>query len=204
MKRKGIGSHTNPNNGESDDWITPPDIVRALGRFSLDPCASQKMFYRTASHMICQPADGLNESWHGRVWLNPPYSEAALWLAKLAAHGRGTALVFARTETKMFAEHVWPHFSAIKFLTGRLHFYRPDGTRSKGNSGGPSVLIAYGERDAQILNESDLPGIVLIPLLSLPRLSNAASPCPSGHSCGRSSTRPSVPAARPPSLDRRP
>lgn len=40
MKRNGIGSHTLPNNGESDIWLTPPEIVGALGHFDLDPCAA--------------------------------------------------------------------------------------------------------------------------------------------------------------------
>ncbi len=40
--------------------------------------------------------------------LNPPYGEQTeRWLAKLAKHGNGIALVYARTETKMFFDSVW-------------------------------------------------------------------------------------------------
>lgn len=47
----------------------------------------------------------------------------------------------------MFFEHVWPHASCMLFLRGRLTFCYPDGVGSKvgHNSGGPSVLIGYGE-----------------------------------------------------------
>lgn len=31
MKRAGIGSHTLPNRGATNDWITPPHIIEALG-----------------------------------------------------------------------------------------------------------------------------------------------------------------------------
>ena len=38
--RTGIGSHTRAVRGRTDDWLTPPEIIAALGRFDLDPCAS--------------------------------------------------------------------------------------------------------------------------------------------------------------------
>lgn len=49
------GIHTKPIRGASHDWLTPPEIVRALGRFSLDPCAHPQQFYRTARRMIAPP-----------------------------------------------------------------------------------------------------------------------------------------------------
>lgn len=98
--------------------------------------------------------------WHGCVWLNPTYGKmTAKWLGKLAGHGNGMALVFARTETAMFFEHIWPKASALLFLRGRLTFCYPDGTGSKAgnNSGGPSVLVAYGPACSERLKEvSDL------------------------------------------------
>lgn len=93
------------------------------------------------------------------VWLNPPYGrQTGVWLDRLSKHGNGIALVFARTDTAMFFDHVWPRASAYLFLKGRLHFCRPDGTPAKHNSGGPSVLIAYGEVATERLNRSSLEG----------------------------------------------
>ena len=51
--------------------------------------------------------------------------------------------------------------SCALFLEGRLYFDRPDGTRAKGNSGGPSVLLAYGEENARLLQVSSLKSGVL-------------------------------------------
>jgi hypothetical protein len=90
--------------------------------------------------------------WIGRVWLNPPYGrETGNWLAKLADHGNGIALIFARTETEMFFEQVWERADALLFLRGRLHFYHVDGTKAAANAGAPSVLIAYGENNVNSL-----------------------------------------------------
>jgi hypothetical protein len=103
--------------------------------------------------------DGLAHEWEGRVWMNPPYgNETGKWLKKLADHGRGTALIFARTETKMFFDHVWNRASGLLFLRGRLTFYHVTGQPADNNGGAPSVLIAYGAEDAWILRHCNLDG----------------------------------------------
>ena len=113
----------------------------------------------TAGIHYALPTDGLAEPWFGRVWLNPPYGpHAARWVQRLAEHGTGTALLFARTETAMFQDHVWPNAAAMLFLRNRPRFHRPDGTLPKGKSGGPMVLVAFGDRDAQALRDSGIPG----------------------------------------------
>ena len=147
------------------DWITPKFIIDALGgsnAFDLDPCQSPTQPWLCAKRGIVQPDDGLTAPWSGRVWCNPPYSvHASQWLAKLARHGRGTALVFARTETEMFFSHVWGVASAVLFIAGRLHFHYPDGRRAEANAGGPSCLIAYGEDDACWLASSGIAGALV-------------------------------------------
>lgn len=158
--RGGIGSHTLPNRGLSEDWITPKEIVDALGRFDLDPCVCDRQPWDTADIGIRREQDGLTQDWTGyRVWLNPPYGEKTiLWLAKLARHGNGIALIFARTETRMFFDHVWTKADGVFFFDGRLFFHRPDGSRADHNAGGPSCLIAYGEKNVESIQESGLKG----------------------------------------------
>jgi hypothetical protein len=147
-----MGSHQSAR-AETTTWLTPPEVIAALGPFDLDPCAAPSPRpWPTAARHIELPEDGLAAEWSGRVWLNPPYSfEAWVWLRKLADHGRGTALVFARTETAGFVDAVWRRATALLFLHGRLYFHRPDGTRAAANSGAPSVLVAYGFDDAATL-----------------------------------------------------
>ena len=144
--------------GGSDEWLTPPHIIAALGPFDLDPCSpGPRRPWDTAAKHYSAEDNGLRQEWSGRVWLNPPYSDAARWVARLADHGTGTALLFARTETAMWFDHIWPKASALLFLRGRLRFCRIDGKPADA-AAAPSVLIAYGAADAQMLQWSGLSG----------------------------------------------
>lgn len=158
MRLPGIGSHHSARS-ITDEWLTPPHITEALGTFDLDPCTTEENWIGATAFFSIED-DGLSLDWSGRVWMNPPYSEIETWMRRMADHGEGTALVFARTETRWWFESVWPRASAILFLRGRLTFHHGDGTRSKAghNSGGPSVLIAYGSADAAALRASGLDG----------------------------------------------
>lgn len=157
-ERKGIGSHQSAKMGK-DEWLTPPEIIKSLGGFDLDPCSPINRVWDTAKKHYNKKDNGLSKDWSGRVWCNPPYGlEASKWLEKLSSHGNGIALIFARTETKMFFSQVWEKATAVKFIQGRLYFYHSSGEKAKANAGAPSVLIAYGEECAEILQKSDIKG----------------------------------------------
>jgi hypothetical protein len=143
----------------TDVWLTPPHILEALGEFDLDPCSSEDRPWDTANKHYTIKDDGLIQPWSGRVWCNPPYGpKMAPFLQKLAAHpGGGVALVFARTETRAFFDHVWDKATAILFLKGRLKFHKPNGELG-GTAGSPSVLIAYGEAEAERLKNCNING----------------------------------------------
>lgn len=153
VKIKGMGGHHSPIMGK-DEWLTPPEIINNLGTFDLDPCSPVNRPWDTAAKHFTILEDGLSNDWEGRVWLNPPYGrEAAKWLDKLSQHGNGIALIFARTETEMFFNHVWNKADALLFFKGRLHFHHVDGERAKANAGAPSVLIAYGKNNVETLEK---------------------------------------------------
>lgn len=153
---KGMGGHQSAVMGK-DEWLTPPELLHLLGSFDLDPCSpgSRRPWDTAKTHFsLDEHGDGLLCEWFGRVWLNPPYGrEAVVWLSKLADHGNGIALIFARTETEMFFEQVWSRAAAVLFLRGRLHFHHVDGSRADFNSGAPSVLVAYGENNVSALSD---------------------------------------------------
>lgn len=161
-RARAMGAHESQR-ALTTTWLTPRHIIDALGPFDLDPCAAPG--WHTASRGIILPEDGLAAQWEGRIWLNPPYNKAAwLWLDKLSRHSDGgTALIFARTETVGFVEQVWSKATALLFLHGRLNFHHADGTRATANAGAPSVLVAYGEHDADIMRSAPLAG-TFIPL----------------------------------------
>ena len=156
--RKGIGSHQSANM-QNDEWLTPPHILDALGTFDLDPCAPIISPWTTAKNKFTIEDDGLKQKWFGRVWCNPPYGlQAAEWLNKLAEHGNGIALIFARTETRMFFDHVWNKADAVLFIEGRLFFHYVTGEKAPANAGAPSVLVAYGKENVEILKNCEIRG----------------------------------------------
>ena len=153
-----IGGHQSARM-KNDEWLTPPEILRKLGAFDLDPCSPVDRPWETAGRHYTILDDGLKQDWSGRVWLNPPYGlEAAKWLRRLVDHGNGIALIFARTETEMFFEHVWNAATALLFIKGRLYFHYVDGRRAAANSGAPSVLVAYGLNNGESLAQSGIEG----------------------------------------------
>ena len=143
----------------TDVWLTPPHILKALGEFDLDPCASLDRPWDTAKKHYTVKDDGLVSPWEGRVWMNPPYGPPmAQWLKKLSEYeGGGIALIFARTETKAFFDYVWDKADALLFIKGRLKFHTPDGMVG-GTAGSPSVLIAYGAENVEALKKSGIAG----------------------------------------------
>src|SRR5690349_17674464 len=118
--KKGIGGHQANWDGRSDTWLTPPHILKSLGKFDLDPCAAPSPRpWPTAKRHVELPTDGLSVEWKGRVWLNPPYGpQTGLWVERLAKHGNGISLTFARTETKFWHDWIFPFGHGILFLKG--------------------------------------------------------------------------------------
>ena len=154
---RSIGGHHRATPRRTRIWLTPLSMVRALGSFDLDPCGHAD--WPTAALRIYPPEDGLSLDWYGRCFVNPPYGpDTSKWIKKLAFHGNGIALIFARTETKIFFPWVWDRADGVLFLKGRINFYLPNGMRSRQNAGGPSVLIGYGLANAQALKDSGLKG----------------------------------------------
>jgi hypothetical protein len=137
-----------------DEWLTPPWLLARLGEFDLDPCSphESRRPWPTAKKHYCREENGLHHDWHGRVWMNPPYGKfAAQWMARLADHGDGMALLYARTDTESFFDFVWDKADAILFMKGRVLFHHVSGTRSRTCGGAASVLIAYGARNVETL-----------------------------------------------------
>ncbi len=141
----GMGGHQRAN-GVTDEWYTPPGIFDALGlTFDLDPCAPVGgVPWIPARRSLSIDDNGLAAPWKGRVWLNPPYgAQTGQWLGKLADHGDGIALVFARTDTVWFQQSA-PRADALCLISGRIRFFDADGKPGRYTGGAPSVLLAYG------------------------------------------------------------
>lgn len=157
-------THETPHQGATNVWLTPPEIIRDLGPFDLDPCAApEPRPWPTAARHIALPEDGLYAEWSGMVWLNPPYGpHTGEWLARLASHPEGgVAFTFARTETSYFFDHAWARGAGFYFVKGRVAFCRPDG-RPAGRAAAPSVLIGYGDEGLRRLARTKLGGHLVV------------------------------------------
>jgi len=138
--------------------LTPPDLVKKLGDFDLDPCTPIDPPFVHAKTNYNITDNGLQKEWFGRVYLNPPYGKGMdKWMEKLKHHGNGIALIFARTETRCFFQHIWDDADAVLFVKSRIKFYNIDGVQ-KGTPGAPSVFIGYGKDNANALSASGIDG----------------------------------------------
>lgn len=112
----------------SDEWATPRDKFAEwdleYGPFDLDAAATEE-------NALCEryftiEEDGLKQDWGtSRVWVNPPYSAIAKWIAKAHEASRDGAtvvcLVPVRSDTKWWHQHVID-VAEVRFLKGRLRF----------------------------------------------------------------------------------
>lgn len=161
-----LGSHQRCV-GKSQTHFTPRWILDALGTFHLDPCAGDPRPWDCATDQNWTEG-GLDRPWpnrgfyYPRVWMNPPFNRYVVgkWLAKLADHGNGIALLHARTETDWF-EEVWNRADAILFLADRIKFCDAKGVAQPANSGAPVVLVAYGEDNVEALRKSGIAGFLV-------------------------------------------
>lgn len=149
----------------TDVWITPPEIIHAIGLSDLDPCGwlpDGHPIVPTAHRYLTEADDGLTTPWSGSVFCNPPYSEARHWIQRCAQHHADTgneviALLFARTDTRGFQEYA-STATVMNFLAGRVKFLDALGNRRQ-NPNAASVLLGWGEGTVERLRR--LPGILV-------------------------------------------
>lgn len=138
-----VATDPQSHKGQTDSWLTPLWIIKALGDdYDLDPCGFY--YHRTAKEVWQYPKCGLSNEWTGKVWLNPPYSDAKTWLNKMVKHRNGTVLIFARTgplgKYIKDCDHLFLFRKRIKFLNTNL-------IEAKYNPGADSMLMSWGEQD---------------------------------------------------------
>lgn len=137
-----------------NEWYTPIpylDAVReVLGHIDLDPASSdaaqaavQARQYYTAN------SDGLQHSWYGRVWLNPPYAQPLIgqFLAHLIAEWQRGHITEAITLTHNYTDTTWFHATAchaqaLCFPRGRIRFVSPAGDLAAPTQG--QVFLYFG------------------------------------------------------------
>jgi hypothetical protein len=79
----------------TDDYYTPAWIFERMGlQFDLDVAAPPEgVPWIPAGRYYTKADDGLHAPWVGRVWMNPPYSQATPWVSRFIEHHHGVCLV---------------------------------------------------------------------------------------------------------------
>ena len=134
---------------DSDEWYTPAEYIEAaravMGDIDLDPatCRAAQETIR-AGAFFTKEDDGLVQAWHGRVWLNPPYSASLVqgFVDKLCAEYDAGHMTEAVVLVNNATDTAWFHSLLARFpacvLRRRVPFWRP------GFSGG-------GARQGQVI-----------------------------------------------------
>lgn len=166
-------THVSNNSGEQE-WYTPPDFIAAaracMDGIDLDPasCAAANRTVKAKEYFDAKK-DGLKQEWHGRVWLNPPYSRPLVeeFCQKLADSVADGSVKQACVLTNNFTETAAGQLlisqaSAVLFVTGRISFLD-----AKGNENGAplqgQMICGFGVTFTEFKEAFKELGIVLRP-----------------------------------------
>jgi len=154
--------------GKSDEWYTPKYVFDALGcRFDLD-VANGSVDGRHVPARDLLAERGLEISWYGFVWMNPPFggrNGLEPWLDKFFEHGNGIALTPDRTSAPWW-QSAMRKADAVLFVSPKIKFERIDGSLGKWPGNGTTLWACGVEASASLLRAyaSGL-GAVLVPAI---------------------------------------
>lgn len=151
-----VKSKLPPKESVKNFFITPPEIVNALGiKFDLDPCASLVQPWDLASENITSKDDGLNTTWDGCVWCHPPHEmNISNWMKKNIRHKYSIAFFIANVHARSFQSHVLNKADGILFLRSRKRMFKEDGSLGATGYIEPMVLASYGAKCTEALSEA--------------------------------------------------
>lgn len=155
---------------DTNEWYTPLFLLKLVQEFYqgefLDPASCPEVEpYVKASKFYFKEEDGLKQSWSGRIWLNPPYSQPLVtqFTQKLISEYKkkniteALLLVNSCTETKWFQD-VAKNCDRRLDILGRLRFWNPVKTSNSPRYG--QCLFYFGENCNQFENKFNDLGII--------------------------------------------
>jgi hypothetical protein len=157
------------NNAGDNEWYTPEEYIRAaqgvMGQINLDP-ASSEVANRVvgATQYYDAEINGLDQSWAGTVWMNPPYARDLIqkFCDKLIYHYRNGDITEAITLTNNATETAWfqalsERASALCLPKGRIQFWHPE-KESVPLQG--QALLYLGDKPEEFIKQFERFGIV--------------------------------------------
>lgn len=136
-----------------DEHYTPKFIFDQLAlTFDIDVASpSGGVEWIPALRYFDESTNGLEQEWHGRVWMNPPYSNPTDWVSKFIEHGNGIALLVV-SRSRWFRD-LWAASDAIALTPYNMKFERPDGHKKQISF--QTMLFAIGQENANALKNVD-------------------------------------------------
>jgi len=156
-----------------NEWYTPPEYIslarNVLGDIDVDPASSQvAQEIVQARTYFDKERDGLRQDWHGRVWLNPPYSQPLIgkFIGKLLCEWNSGRVQACIALTHNYTDAMWFHdavsaASAVCFTQGRVRFYEPGGSTASPTQG--QAFFYYGREVDTFKHEFARVGFIVRP-----------------------------------------
>ena len=157
--------------GDAESY-TPDEYIKSarkvLGGIDLDP-ASNKLAQKVvkAKEYFTDAEDGTKQSWHGRVFLNPPYKYplVATFIDKLCKEHESGNVPSAILLTNNNTDTKWWHQAAtlargVCFTAGRINFYKADGRETQPTNG--QTFFYFGAGLPKFKEEFSRHGLVMM------------------------------------------
>lgn len=111
---------------KKQDYETPNCIFQKLNdefHFNLDVCANEEN--KKCSAFFSEEENGLDKTWNGMCWMNPPYVSMKQWIEKAYNETRKenctvVMIIPARTNTNWWHEYCMK--GEVRFVKGRPKF----------------------------------------------------------------------------------
>jgi hypothetical protein len=130
-KRESTGDFHVSN--KENDWYTPPEYIEAsravLGDIDLDPATSDFAQQTVkAKQYYTKEDNSLDKPWHGKVWMNPPYSmpEIKQFAEKIVQEFQDGRVSEAIVLTNNSSDALLGTAGIACFPSSRVKFYNPD------------------------------------------------------------------------------
>lgn len=142
------------NKKKKDIWQTPEWLIdklnRGLGGIDLDPCAGPNTDHAETNWSIENGQDGLENEWHGNVFINPPFSDKDSFIEKSIEQKENTDITVLltpdSTDVKSWYHNlITNHYTYTWFSKGRINYYDPvEGEVATGVSFGTALHFMGG------------------------------------------------------------
>lgn len=147
--------------GATDEWYTPPRVFNAMGcSFDMDVASPGKDKTPWILAVEFLTIGSLEATWHGFIWMNPPFggrNALVPWLAKFVQHGDGVCLVPDRTSAPWW-QNFAPGMDLILFVASKLKFIGRDGKPGTSPAQG-TCLMSVGSRGSEALRRATFTGL---------------------------------------------